>query len=138
MAYSTLTEILNQLPEEELIQITDDDDLGVVDEAIVTGAIADADAEIDGYAGTRYPTPLSTATAMVRKTSRDIAIFNLWSRKPMGPPENVKARYSNAIRFLKDVSAGRVRSEPMPQKKKQAEARHPLKPKTTGLLLRTR
>ncbi len=108
MAYCTLNDIRNQMSDDDLLMITDDDDLGIVDEALVTRAIADADAEIDGYAGTRYSTPLSTATAMVRKVSVDIAIFNLWGRKSMGPPENVKARYSNAVRFLKDVSAGRV------------------------------
>lgn len=108
MAYSTITDILAQLDEQTLIQLTDDDNLGAVNQDVAAEAIADADAEIDGYCGNRYDVPLTTATAVIRKISRDMAIYNLYGRRPNGPTENVKERYANAVRFLKDVSAGRV------------------------------
>ena len=46
MAYCTQADILEQLDEDILIQLTDDDDLGAVDADMVTRAIADADALI--------------------------------------------------------------------------------------------
>lgn len=108
MAYSALTDILDQMEERILIQLTDDAKLGAVNQDVVAEAIADADAEIDSYCGNRYDVPLATATAMIAKISRDIAMYNLYGRRPNGPSETVKERYANAVRFLKDVSAGRV------------------------------
>ncbi len=105
MAYSTQTDLLEQIPEDELIQLTDDADAGAVDADAVTRAIADADAEIDGYCGSRYGVPFASTPVMIRKISVDIAIYNLYARR-MGAPEDRKERYDNAIRFLRDVSKG--------------------------------
>ncbi|WP_051327183.1 gp436 family protein [Desulfatibacillum aliphaticivorans] len=118
MAYSTQTDIEKQLDQDILIQLTDDDDSGAVDAVVLAGAIADADSEIDSYCGTRYDIPLSPAPGMIRKISVDIAIYNLYGRRSMGPPENVEKRYNNAVRFLRDVSSGKVTlgaSAPEPQ-----------------------
>jgi len=105
MAYCTKADILEQLEEDVLIQLTDDDDAGVVDEGKVTRAIADADAEIDSYCGTKYDVPFSTVPVMLRKMSVDIAIYNLYARR-RGAPEDRKERYDDAISFLKDISKG--------------------------------
>ena len=105
MAYCTKADILEQLEEDILIQLTDDDDAGDVDDDKVTRAIADADAEIDSYCGTKYEVPFSPVPVMVRKYSVDIAIYNLYARR-RGAPEDRKERYDDAISFLKDVSKG--------------------------------
>ena len=105
MAYCTKTDILEQIEEDVLIQLTDDDDAGVVDEGKVTRAIADADAEIDSYCGTKYDVPFSTVPVMIRKMSVDISIYNLYARR-RGAPDDRKKRYDAAISFLKDVSRG--------------------------------
>jgi phage gp36-like protein len=108
MAYCTLDDIKpDQLTETELIQLTDDDDAGVVDESVVTKAIADADAEIDGYCGQRYTVPFTTVPAMIRKLSVDIAVYNLFSRR-QGAPEGRKTRYDAAIKFLERVADGKA------------------------------
>ncbi len=106
MAYCTQADILNQLPEEELIELTDDANAGVVDEDVVTRAIADADAEINGYCS-RYSLPLSPVPDMIRKISVDLAVFNLYSRL-QEPPDQVKTRRASGASFLKDVSRGTV------------------------------
>ena len=105
MAYSAKADILEQLDEDILIQLTDDHDAGVVDDDAVTRAIADADSEIDSYCGTRHAIPFSTVPPRVRKLSVDISIYNLYARRK-GAPEDRKTRYDNAIRFLKDVAKG--------------------------------
>jgi len=105
MAYSTETDILDQLDEDILIQLTDDADTGEVDDDKVSRAIADADAEIDSYCGVRHTVPFSTVPAVILKLSVDIAIYNLYARRK-GAPEDRKTRYDNAIRFLKDVAKG--------------------------------
>jgi len=75
--------------------------------AVVTRAIADADEEIDSYAGVRYSLPFSTTPNRVRTLSVDIAIYNLYSRR-RGAPEDRKARYERVIQFLKDVATGKA------------------------------
>jgi len=66
MAYSAKVDILEQLDEDILIQLTDDANAGVADDDAVTRAIADADSEIDSYCGTRYAIPFSTVPPRVR------------------------------------------------------------------------
>jgi phage gp36-like protein len=107
MGYCVQADILEQIPETELIQLTDDGDLGAVDESIVTRAIADADSEIDGYCGNRYTVPFVETPDMVRKLSVDIAIYNLYSRR-QGAPENRQKRYDDAVSFLRRVSDGKA------------------------------
>ena len=72
MAYSTQTDLLEQITEDELIQLTDDADAGAVDSDAVTRAIVDADAEIDGYCGSRYDLRVPHTRGGVRPWSRRI------------------------------------------------------------------
>lgn len=107
MSYSEKTDILDQLDEATLVELTDDDGTGTVDTSVVTRSIADADAEIDGYCATRYDVPFSAVPVMIRKISVDIAIYNLYSRRVAVPEERDK-RYSNAVKFLRNVSKGLI------------------------------
>lgn len=105
MAYCTQADILEQMSESMLIQLTDDADAGEVDTDAVTRAIANADAEIDSYCGTKYDVPFTTVPAIIRLVSVDIAIYNLYARR-MGAGESEEERYKNRIAWLKDVSKG--------------------------------
>jgi phage gp36-like protein len=107
-AYCTLDDIKKTLPEAAIIQLTDDDDLGYLDEIKVNEAIAAADAEIDTYCAARYTVPFETAPAQIKKLSIDIAIYNLYKRKVETVPEAKKDSYNNAVRMLKDISAGKA------------------------------
>ncbi|NPU85551.1 MAG: DUF1320 domain-containing protein [Syntrophaceae bacterium] len=109
MAYCTQNDLIEQISEAELIQLTDDAGADTVDTSAVARAIADADAEIDGYCGARYTVPFSPAPVMIRKISVDLAIYNLFSRRSaVKIPEERQKRYDNAVRFLRDVSRGLI------------------------------
>lgn len=105
--YITKADILEQLPEDLLRQLTDDENLGAVNEARVTAAVEDAEGEADGYLAARYSTPLSPVPQAVRKFTADIAIYNLCSRGDSMPPEREK-RYENAVKYFLNVSKGLV------------------------------
>lgn len=107
MAYCEQNDITEMLDNAELIQLTDDAAEGAVDESVVTRAISDADAEIDGYCADRYSVPFSTVPDVIRKLSVDIAIYNLYSRR-QGAPETRQKRYDNAVDFLKRVADGKA------------------------------
>ena len=108
MAYSTLTDVKKLIPEDTLIQLTDDEGAGVINEARVTEAIAQADSEIDSYLGIRYSVPLSPVPDVVKKLSVDMAIYNLYSRRVEEIPATRAVRYKNSIRLLEGISKGTV------------------------------
>jgi len=109
MAYCAQGDLLEQITETELIQLTDDANAGVIDASVVARAIADADAEIDSYCAARYTVPFSPAPVMIRKLSVDISIYNLVTRRAfLKIPEERQKRYDNAIRFLRDASKGLI------------------------------
>ena len=105
MAYCTQSDLLKRISETKLIQLTDDEDAGIIDTDVIAQAIIDADAEIDGYCGKRYTVPFTTVPAIILKFSVDIAIYNLYGRRK-GAPTDRQDRYDNAIKFLTNVSKG--------------------------------
>ena len=107
MAYATVDDLLALLGERELIQLTDDEDTGTVNTARADKALADADAEVDGYLAGRYPVPLATPPAVIVKYAADIAVYNLYSRKGE-PGENTVTRYKAALKWLQLAASGTV------------------------------
>jgi phage gp36-like protein len=108
MPYSTVTDIKKLLPEELLIQLTDDENTETVNSSRVNEAIAQADAEIDSYCGIKYSVPFTTVPDIVKKISVDITIYNLYSRRVEVIPETRADRYKNAIRQLEGISKGLI------------------------------
>ena len=106
MAYSMVEDILDQIDEAKLIQLTDDEGEGTVNTARAEKAIADADAFIDGYVGSRHRVPLDPVPGIVRGYSVDIAIYNLYARRDV-VPELRADRFKNAVRFLELVARGK-------------------------------
>ena len=108
MAYCTIDDIRDQLDEKKLVQLTDDNQTGAVDEDRVTKAVTDADATIDAYCQSRYTVPLTPVPAKINAVSVDLAVYNLYSRRDDTIPELRKDRYKESIRFLEKVSEGKI------------------------------
>lgn len=109
MPYSTLTDIKSALPEETIRQLTDDQNINMIDAAKVDAAIAKADGEIDTYLGAAgYVVPLVVVPAVVRGCSIDIAIYHLYKRVSEDVPKTRRQAYTDAVSLLKDVRDGRM------------------------------
>jgi phage gp36-like protein len=108
MPYCTLADIFERLPEKVVIQLTDDDRLGVVDQVKVDAAIARADKEIDAWCGTRYSVPFASPPAVLREISADLAVYHLYARKVDKIPETRADGQKNALRLLEKISEGKV------------------------------
>lgn len=117
MGYCNVTEVRSMIKDDALNMIIGDTYIEDVQEreskiiAIIEAAIADADAEIDGYLAVRYPLPLNTTPSVVNKFSKDIAVYNLFSRLGIDESDREKNylnRYKAAVRFLEMLSAGKV------------------------------
>jgi phage gp36-like protein len=112
MSYCDIDDIKNDISEADLIQLTDDDNAGVVDEAKVTDAIADADSEIDMYLRGRYDLPLDPVPRILKKFSVGITIYYLHMRRRIGseisPDDAVAKRYKNALDELKLIAENKA------------------------------
>jgi phage gp36-like protein len=108
--YSAQADILLQISDVELAQLTSDDGVAI-DGDVVDKAITDADADIDSYLGKVYSVPLSTTPAKVNQLSVTIALYKLHSRRAAvlgGVSEVIRTNYEDAIRFLEQAAAGKV------------------------------
>jgi phage gp36-like protein len=106
MAYCTQDDLLKLVPELELAQITAESG-DAPDAAVVSEAIAKADAEIDAYLAVRYQLPLEAVPARVKSLAVDLSLYHLYSRRSVAP-EVRRQRYEDAVAFLKLVGAGKA------------------------------
>ncbi len=110
MPYCTLDDLKDQIPEANIIQLTDDEGLGVVNQSRVDKAISVADSVIDGYLRGRYSLPLSTVPELIKTIAIDIAVYKLYERRlELEMPEAMSNRYKNAIKLLDQIQKGLIK-----------------------------
>ncbi len=116
MTYIVQDDLLAQVSEDQLLQLTDDDKVGEIDATKVDQAIAGAEAEAESYINVKYRVPVAAPIPQrVKDLCVDIAVYRLYKRRQSAPDKVLKA-YDYAIAFLKDVAAGRATLgiEPIP------------------------
>ena len=107
--YCDLDDLKNAVPEEVIIQLTDDDDTGSVDTDKTDSAMNDAAELIDGYLRGRYTLPLAPTPEIVKRLSVDISIYYLYQRRlDLTMPESLENRYKNSIKLLEQIMKGQV------------------------------
>lgn len=106
--YATLDQLKERFSEKMLLSLTDraTPAAGVIDEDVVDRALADTQAQIDGYLAARYKLPLVDTPALVTDLALVIAIYKLHRKSP---DDKIKEDYNQAIKTLRDISAGVVR-----------------------------
>ncbi len=81
-------------------------------QAKVNAAIADAEAEANGYLSAQFDTPLDPAPLWLIIPVVRITLWNLLSAtgyQPNSPDEAIKYNYDRAIRFLESVRDGKLK-----------------------------
>lgn len=115
--YSTLDDLKLVLPEDRLLELTDDENAGAfvvspVPNAAynrVVEAIQSADSEIDGYLGERYDTPLVTVPHMIKSVSAYLAVYRLFLRRhEMEIPKGIETLYKRMVDYLAAVQKNKV------------------------------
>jgi len=109
MAYATQADLVPlRLTQKDLTELTDDDNAGTVNAAIVTAALEEASGRVESYCRNRYVTPLQQSDD-VKALTLDIAVYLLFSRRretTIG--ETVQTRFDQAISFLKDIASAKA------------------------------
>lgn len=105
MAYSVQADLEKLLNPSVLVQLTDDDGDGLADTATITEAIAEADAEIDGYLGARYTIPVSPVPPLLRQLSVAVSAWRLYSRRSLSNDRR-RQDYDDAVAKLKALATG--------------------------------
>lgn len=108
MTYSSLAQLTDRVGLSLLIDLTDRGEvaLGVVDEAVVDRALAEADTMIDGFLGARYVLPLATVPGLLADIATTIA---LWKLHVTMPEEKIVKDYDAALKTLEQIARGIIR-----------------------------
>ena len=105
MTYATTQDLIDRYGEAELVALTDRAGEDEIDADVVARALADAEAEINSYLSARYVVPLSTVPQIVVARVCEVARYYLHEEHAT---ETVKARYDAAVRWVRDVAAGKA------------------------------
>jgi phage gp36-like protein len=107
MTYATKQHMIDRCGEPELVQVTNREtpSTGAIVDAVLNEALADAEAEANGYLAARMTTPVDPVPATLTRHVVAIARYLLWKNKAS---ERVRSDYEDARTWLKDVAAGRV------------------------------
>jgi phage gp36-like protein len=100
--------MVQRFGEPELLHLTDAGRTGSIDATIVSMALDDATAEVDSYLSSVLSAPLTTTPVILVSVTCDVARYRLYSGIG-GQTEQVKDRYDAAVRWLRDVSAGKAK-----------------------------
>lgn len=109
MSYATPADMKARYEDVRLAELTDPNGMAT-DDTKLELALADASAEADGYLEGRFTLPIPSdqvPTALVQIVC-DIAMYRLFSLRPLGDVEDVRARYKDAIARLNQVSDGEL------------------------------
>ena len=107
MAYASVNDMIVQLGEDEVVSLSDRLNSGVVNDVLVTNALASASSEIDSYLATRHQVPLTVVPSMLKTRCVEIAYY-LLCRGARVMNDDVRELYNDAVRWLRDVAAGKA------------------------------
>lgn len=107
MAYCTLQNIIDVVSEAVAIQLTDDDNQGLVQQEKIDKAIFFADQMIDSYLRGRYQVPFQSVPGLITNLSTDLAIYFLYDRRlGVDMPASVESKYKKAVDSLEKLQKG--------------------------------
>lgn len=104
--YCTFDDLKKALDVERLVELTDDEGFGEVNQGRIDEAIAAAQGEVDGYLGKRFEVPLLEVPPLIRATAVDLSLYHLMCRTLEVVPETRQKRYGEALRRLRDIASG--------------------------------
>jgi len=107
VAYCTSTDLETAMGPTELTRVSDVQKIGNRDAAVITDAIADADAWIDSFVAKQRAVPLATVPRVIKRISVQESIFILKGRR-QGATDRERDQHDENERWLEMLAAGKV------------------------------
>lgn len=107
MRYADIEMMVQRFGRAELLELSDRDGSGELNEAVIEAALSDACADIDGYIGGRYQLPLTTVAPVLHRSACDLARYYLYDNR-LDEQHPAARRYKAVIRLLEQISKGQV------------------------------
>lgn len=108
MAYATVEDMIARFGELEVIQLTDRNQDGLIDEDVAAVALADATAEIDAYLG-RFKRPFTDVPPILKRLCCDIARYRLTAANGVLITDEIRNRYKiDVLDLLRAMAKGEV------------------------------
>lgn len=111
ISYLARADLAQFIDESQVLRLTDDNNLGQINEQVVSEIIASASATIDGYLAKRYTLPLLQSCSQLKEWAGAIVRHELHMRRPDGGddlPKAVVRSYDNAMKSLREVRDGKL------------------------------
>jgi phage gp36-like protein len=105
--YCTLQDILDDLTEKVVAQLSNDNDPNSVNNELVTKYIIDSTQLIDGFLRSRYPLPLVKDHSILKKVCIDIVKYELYKRRGK-VFDSVQNLYKDAMSILEKIQKGMI------------------------------
>ncbi|HFC8457352.1 TPA: gp436 family protein [Neisseria subflava] len=108
MAYETVEDMVARFSELEVIQLTDRNQDGLIDEDVAAVALTDATAEIDAYLG-RFKRPFTDVPPILKRLCCDIARYRLTAANGVLITDEIRNRYKiDVLDLLRAMAKGEV------------------------------
>ncbi|QHN04423.1 DUF1320 domain-containing protein [Granulicella sp. WH15] len=108
MAYAAQSDLVpGRIQSLTLAQLTGDGRPPEIDPGVVSEKLDEASGQVELYCRLRYKLPLQPTNELVGLTCT-IAIYLLYSRRTGPIPEAVTNNYQDAMKMLRDISAGKA------------------------------
>ena len=109
--YCTVDDVLELIPRQTLIDLTQDDPSATeFDLTVVQSAIKYASDKIDASVRGRYPLPLPQKVDLLKELAKDLSRYQIYARRPDGGvlPEAVKEGKKSAEADLTKIQNGQL------------------------------
>jgi phage gp36-like protein len=108
MTYASQSDLVERYGTDLLIDVSDraTPPAGAIDAGVVTRALEDADAAINGYLLTRYKLPLVSTPPLLRDLAQAIAVYKLHRDTAA---DKIRNDYADALKALERISSGTIR-----------------------------
>ena len=108
MSYASVDDMVARFGELEVLQLTDRNQDGVINEEVAAVALADATAEIDAYLG-RFKRPFTDTPPILKRLCCDIARYRLAAASGVLITEEIRNRYKiDVLDLLRAMAKGEV------------------------------
>jgi len=106
--YSSKSDLETRIGADTLVILTDDNNDGVADDAVVNAALLQASARIDAAFAARYTVPIEPAPAILSWLCVSIAVPMLYSHRREEIPKGHASLFEAAVDFLDAVRRGEI------------------------------